>query len=91
MRAVSYSEGKVFTTNIEQPQGEGVLVIISSGGICGSDLHLLNAGAHSPHVAGHEFAGITSNGTPVAIEPIISCQLCDNCRSGDYHLSLIHI
>ena len=54
MRAVSYSEGKVFTTNIEQPKGEGVLVNISSDGICGSDLHLLKDGAHSPHVAGHE-------------------------------------
>ena len=86
MRAVSYSEGKVSTTNVEQPEGEGVLVNISSAGICGSDLHLLNAGAHSPHVAGHEIAGITPNGTPVAIEPIISCQLCDNCKSGDYHL-----
>ena len=54
MRAVFYSEGKVFTTNIEQPKGEGVLVNISSDGICGSDLQLLKAGAHSPHVAGHE-------------------------------------
>ena len=26
MRAVSYSEGKVFTTNVEEPEGEGVLV-----------------------------------------------------------------
>ena len=86
MRAVSYSEGKVFTANIEPPKGEGVLVNISSAGICGSDLHLLNAGVHAPHVAGHEIAGVTSNGTPVAIEPIISCQKCHSCNEGDYHL-----
>ena len=86
MRAVSYSDGKVFTTEVESPQGEGILVNISSAGICGSDLHLLNAGAHSPHVAGHEIAGMTSNGTPVAIEPIISCGSCLSCLNGDYHL-----
>ena len=86
MRAVSYSEGKVFTANIEPPKGEGVLVNISSAGICGSDLHLLNAGVHAPHVAGHEIAGVTSNGTPVAIEPIISCRKCNSCNEGDYHL-----
>ena len=86
MKAVSYSEGKVFTTEIEKPKGDGVLVNISSAGICGSDLHLLNAGVHSPHVAGHEIAGLTSNGIPVAIEPIISCQSCDSCKKGDYHL-----
>ena len=86
MKAVSYSNGKVFTSNIDYPSGEGVLVNIASAGICGSDLHLLNAGAHSPHVAGHEIAGITSNGTHVAIEPIISCRKCPSCNSGDYHL-----
>ena len=86
MKAVSYSEGKVFTTDIERPKGDGVLVNISSAGICGSDLHLLNAGVHAPHVAGHEIAGLTSNGIPVAIEPIISCQSCDSCKKGDYHL-----
>jgi len=86
MKAVSYSEGKVFTADIERPKGDGVLVNISSAGICGSDLHLLNAGVHAPHVAGHEIAGLTSNGIPVAIEPIISCQSCDSCTKGDYHL-----
>ncbi len=89
MKAVSYSEGKVFTSNLDYPSGEGVLVNIESAGICGSDLHLLNSGAHSPHVAGHEIAGITSNGTHVAIEPIISCQKCSSCIAGDYHLCKI--
>lgn len=86
MKAVSYSDGKVFTSNIDFPSGEGVLVDVASAGICGSDLHILNSGAHSPHVAGHEIAGITSDGTHVAIEPIISCRKCKSCESGDYHL-----
>jgi len=86
MKAVSYSDGKVFTSNIDYPSGEGVLVDVASAGICGSDLHILKSGAHSPHVAGHEIAGITSNGKHVAIEPIISCKKCKSCVSGDYHL-----
>ena len=62
------------------------MIDIVSAGICGSDLHLLKSGAHSPHVAGHEISGTTKNGKNVAIEPIISCSTCDNCDSGNYHL-----
>ena len=57
MKAVSYADGKVKTSNIKKPIGDGVVVNVSSAGICGSDLHLLNSGAHSPHIAGHEISG----------------------------------
>ena len=90
MKAVSYADGKVKTSIIKEPQGEGVLVDISSAGICGSDLHLLEAGSHSPHVAGHEISGITENGKYVAIEPIIPCSKCEDCISGNYHLCKIN-
>ena len=86
MKAVSYADGKVKTSVIKKPIGDGVIVNVSSAGICGSDLHLLESGAHSPHVAGHEISGITENGKHVAIEPIIPCSKCDNCYSGNYHL-----
>ena len=86
MKAVSYADGKVKTSEIQKPSGEGVLVDIQSAGICGSDLHLLEAGAHSPHVAGHEISGITKNGKHVAIEPIIPCSDCEHCHSENYHL-----
>ena len=46
MKAVSYADGKVKTSNIKKPIGDGVVVNVSSAGICGSDLHLLNSGAH---------------------------------------------
>jgi D-arabinose 1-dehydrogenase-like Zn-dependent alcohol dehydrogenase len=62
MKAVSYADGKVISTIVPKPVGDGVIVDVASAGICGSDLHLLHANAHSPHVAGHEIAGITSNG-----------------------------
>ena len=86
MKAVSYADGKVISSILPKPVGDGVIVDIASAGICGSDLHLLHAKAHSPHVAGHEIAGITSNGKHVAIEPIIPCSKCEVCISGNYHL-----
>jgi threonine dehydrogenase-like Zn-dependent dehydrogenase len=35
---------------------------------------------------GHEVAGWTPDGTPVAIEPLNPCGRCDQCRAGTYHL-----
>jgi 2-desacetyl-2-hydroxyethyl bacteriochlorophyllide A dehydrogenase len=32
---------------------------------------------------GHEFAGTLADGTPVAVEPIVTCGECDACRSGE--------
>ena len=87
MKAVSYADGKVsFHAKAPNPKGDGILVDIASAGICGSDLHLLHSGAHSPHVAGHEIAGLTPNGKHVAIEPIIPCWDCELCHVGDYHI-----
>ena len=86
MKAINYSNRKVFSINTDKPEGEGVLVNISSVGICGTDLHLLESGAHSPHIAGHEISGITSDGQHVSIEPVIRCGECDCCRRGDYQL-----
>ena len=79
MKAINYSNRKVFSINTDKPKGEGVLVNISSVGICGTDLHLLESGAHSPHIAGHEISGITSDGQHVSIEPVIRCGECDCC------------
>jgi threonine dehydrogenase-like Zn-dependent dehydrogenase len=33
---------------------------------------------------GHEFAGVTDDGIPVAVEPIQPCAACEPCRAGDY-------
>ena len=76
MQAVSYADGKVQTKEIPYPSGEGILVEIASAGICGSDLHLLRVGSHSPHIAGHEISGITENGKHVTIAPVISIATC---------------
>ena len=35
---------------------------------------------------GHEIAGVTDDRSPVAIEPLVPCGLCEPCESGDYNL-----
>ncbi len=76
--------------DVAEPQvaaGE-VLVHVRSAGICGSELH----GARTPGfrvpplIMGHEFAGMSDNGDPVIINPILSCGTCDLCLGGLRHV-----
>ncbi len=65
-----------------------VLVHVRSAGICGSELH----GARHPGfrvpplIMGHEFAGVSDEGSPVIINPILSCGECDLCARGLRHV-----
>lgn len=90
MRAVRTRNGTVEVVNVSPSDGLGVRVHVSSAGICGSDLHLIAApGVVGDNTTlGHEIAGVTDDGTPVAIEPLAPCGRCDPCRSGDYNLCL---
>ena len=85
MRAVRCEHGHVHLVEVERPQGEGVRVKVAATGICGSDLHLVSSGFPLPATLGHEIAGITENGTPVAIEPMAVCGVCPACLSGNYN------
>ena len=84
MRAVRCPEGTPTVVDVPIPTGDGVLVSVASAGICGSDLHLLNFGL--PATFGHEFAGTLADGTPVAVEPIDPCFVCDACIEGNTQL-----
>jgi threonine dehydrogenase-like Zn-dependent dehydrogenase len=88
MRAVRAGNGSVEVREVPAPSGPGVAVDVRAAGICGTDLHLVSgAGFPPPRVTlGHEIAGITENGTPVAIEPLSPCGSCEPCRRGDQHL-----
>jgi len=86
MRAVYFSEGEVELRNIEELPEEGRRVHVRSAGICGSDLHMLAMKYPVPCVAGHEFACLLDNGTPVAIEPVVPCGECEHCIEGNYNL-----
>ena len=78
---------------IPTPGPAEVRVRLEACGICGSDLHLLNAGLIAPgHTPGHEMAGrIEAVGTEVqglqanarvAVEPLLSCGTCRACLEG---------
>ena len=68
------------------------LIRIKSVGVCGSDLHWFSEGSigdaklNRPLVLGHEFAGETEDGQRVAIDPAISCGLCEFCEHGHPNL-----
>jgi 2-desacetyl-2-hydroxyethyl bacteriochlorophyllide A dehydrogenase len=69
---------------IDEPEGDGELVRVVATGICASDLNYLRFG--STQIAGHEFAGITEDGTPVAVEAIWGCGVCAQCEQGSYNM-----
>ena len=68
------------------------LIRVTAVGLCGSDLHWLGEGAigdaqlSQPLVLGHEFAGVTADGTRVAVDPAIPCGQCEFCREGNPNL-----
>jgi len=75
-----------------------VLLRIGAVGVCGSDVHYYRTGrigaavVKFPFVMGHEFAGtIAKTGTEVhglqpgqrvAVDPLVACGHCDQCRAG---------
>jgi 2-desacetyl-2-hydroxyethyl bacteriochlorophyllide A dehydrogenase len=74
--------------------GELVLAPDFSG-VCGTDVHVFRQGAmlagdELPLVLGHEFVGTVvdangtdvANGTRVAVEPLLPCGTCRQCRHG---------
>ncbi len=60
------------------PSGDGELIKVTSSGICGSDLHLIQMGV-SGIILGHEFGGRTSDGQLVAVRPTGECGTCPSC------------
>lgn len=71
------------------------LVRIEASGICGSDMHAWHghdARRVPPMILGHELAGRIEggprNGERVAINPLISCSTCRDCRAGMPNLCL---
>ncbi len=83
-------------TTVGSPAAGQVLVRVTHGGICGSDLHYYRHGAvgaftlREPLVLGHEVVGVVADdpsgtvpaGTPVAIHPASPCGECPECRAG---------
>lgn len=84
MRAIRIIDGTPTIEEVERadPGGDTVVVRVASSSICGSDIHLLDAGIAEGMILGHEFCGYAPDGTPVAIEPMASCGSCASCADG---------
>ncbi|CAA0109177.1 L-galactonate-5-dehydrogenase [Halioglobus japonicus] len=86
MKAVRCCDKQIHVVDVPAPDGDGVVVNVGSAGICGSDLHMVNAGFDLPSTLGHEVAGTLRDGRAVALEPVAPCGHCDMCMQGDYSL-----
>lgn len=65
------------------------LVTIEASGICGSDMHAWHghdARRVPPMILGHELAGVVQGGAHagkrVAVNPLVTCGQCRECRAG---------
>ncbi len=87
MRAVRNTERGIEVVEVPDPVAgdDEVVVQVQSSSICGSDLHLIEYGP-IPFTLGHELAGVTEDGTAVAVDPSQPCGTCDQCTTGAAHL-----
>ena len=103
MKAIKVIEPfKVEIVDVPNPKitkPNDVIVKITSGGICGSDIGIWN-GTNSlatyPRVIGHEFGGIVTEvgsavtkvkvGDKVAVDPVVSCGECYACKIGRHNV-----
>ena len=72
-----------------EPAAGEALIRIDAVGICGSDMHAYHgedARRVPPLILGHEAAGVVVSGKQVGqqvvLNPLISCGICSDCRSG---------
>ncbi|WP_186382324.1 zinc-dependent alcohol dehydrogenase [Amycolatopsis rhizosphaerae] len=72
------------------PGADETLVRVSHIGICGSDrpklLHPASFALPKLWRPGHEIVGTDPTGRTVAVDPLVSCNVCPNCATGNTHL-----
>ncbi len=103
MKAITITEPfKIQIIEVPKPvikKADDVIIKITSGGICGSDIGIWN-GTNSlatyPRLIGHEFGGIVEAvgtgvtdikaGDKVAVDPVVSCGHCYACKIGRHNV-----
>jgi threonine dehydrogenase-like Zn-dependent dehydrogenase len=85
MRAVIADDKIIKVVERNVPEGDGELIRVTSSGICGSDLHMIEHGLVRV-VLGHEFGGYTEDGRLVAVRPTGACGSCLLCTTHLSHL-----
>lgn len=99
MKALIYSgEKQAFIKELPEPisKAGAVKVNVKYCGICGSDIGIFLGGhprAKAPLILGHEFVGIVASegkkfqtGDRVTAFPLLSCNSCLACRTGNSHV-----
>ena len=84
MRAVRATPPGVTVVDVDDPDGDGVVVHVRSASICASDFGYIAGGA--TNVLGHEVAGVTDSGELVAVEAMFACGACELCERGQFNL-----
>jgi threonine dehydrogenase-like Zn-dependent dehydrogenase len=84
VKAVRSTPPGVAVVDVVDPPSDEGLITVRSASICASDLLYIGWGLQ--RVLGHELAGTTADGTPVAIEAVFGCGTCEWCRSGRFNL-----
>jgi (R,R)-butanediol dehydrogenase/meso-butanediol dehydrogenase/diacetyl reductase len=98
MRALRWDgPGQVRAVDVPRPRARDgwVVVDVARSGLCGTDLHICSG--HHPRavpglVLGHELSGTLATdaaglpaGTPVVVNPLLSCGHCATCLAGRPH------
>jgi len=84
VKAVRSDPPGVAVVDIPGPETDEGLITVRSASICASDLLYIGWGLRN--VLGHELAGTTADGAPVAVEAIFGCETCEWCRAGRFNL-----
>src|ERR1700761_6340602 len=97
--AVLSGPGQVAVRDYGDPEtGHAAVVRVTAAGLCGTDLKIVSGAipAATPLVLGHEVIGrievpsgepgALSAGTPVVVDPAVSCGVCEVCRDDLPHL-----
>ncbi|MBX2856949.1 MAG: alcohol dehydrogenase catalytic domain-containing protein [Rhodobacteraceae bacterium] len=88
MKALVYTAPETLEFRDEPPpapQNGESLVSVDAVGICGSDMHAYlghDERRPAPLILGHEAMGTLDGGRRVTVNPLVTCQTCDDCRAG---------
>jgi threonine dehydrogenase-like Zn-dependent dehydrogenase len=81
MRAVRNTSTGPAVVDVDEPDGDGLLLRVVSSSICGTDVGLVAMGSLG-YTLGHEFAGVADDGRAYGVEPSLSCGSCPECEAG---------
>jgi threonine dehydrogenase-like Zn-dependent dehydrogenase len=96
--AVLDAPGLVVVRDVPVPAADGLaLVRVAQAGLCGTDLKIVSGQTpvRTPRILGHEMTGWVETpgpsgsvpaGTPVLVDPVLSCGRCDLCDRDLPHL-----